>query len=110
MKSLRAIGGHFLDWGAEYSVLILTVLSVFGTAELYYFLTGRRPEENLMWLVNFSERSIAIALAITFTSMARQAFGIWYRKEDLLDRPILAIAHGVKSVVIFLACLFVLTH
>lgn len=107
----RTIFRHLLSWAAEYSALILTMVSVFVTAQLYYILTGRRPEENLMWLVNFSERSIAIALAITFTSMAREAFGTWYTKDELLSmRPAVAIAHGVRSLVIFVILLYALTH
>lgn len=107
---IRAIWKHLRDWSAEYSVLILTMLSVAFSAELYYVLTGRRPEENMTWMIDYASRCIVIALAITFTSMARQAFDVWYTKEQLMDRPALAIAHGAKSVVIFLACLYVLTH
>lgn len=106
----RTVYKHLKSWSAEYSTIILTMLSVIVTAQMYYLLTGRRPEENMSWLVDFSPRAIAIALAITFTSLARQAFGNWYATEDLLDRPALAIAHGAKSTIIFAICLYVLTH
>lgn len=106
----RTIFNHLRSWAAEYTVLPLAILSVLASAQFYYILTGRRPEENLTWLLNFSDRAIAIAIAITFTAVARQSFGHWYSKDELLNRPTLAIAHGAKSVVIFLSCLYVLTH
>lgn len=98
------------NWASEASVTILTILSVAGAAEMIYLLTDRAPRQDLTWLLDYSSRCVVIALAITFTSVSKQAFGHWYTLEDLLERPMLALIQAGKSLAIFFGCLYVLLH
>lgn len=107
---MRSIWKFLVNWASEASVTILTILSVAGAAEMIYLLTGRAPKEDVIWLLDYSSRCVAVALAITFTSVATQAFGHWYPAEQILDRPGLAAIQATKTVVIFVACLYALTH
>lgn len=91
-------------------VLVLTLISIAGAAEAIYLLTGHAPKEDVTWLLDYSSRCVVIALAITFTSVAKQAFGNWYTASQLLDRPFLAAVQSAKSLALFLACIWVLLH
>ncbi len=106
----RIVWRFLVNWASETSVVTLTIASIFGAAELIYLLTGRAPNEDITWLMEYSSRCVAIALAITFTSVSRQAFGHWLRIDQVLDRPIIAGIQAAKSLAVFLACLYVLTH
>jgi hypothetical protein len=78
-KFFTPIWVNLKNWSCEYSILPLTLASVVGAAYFAYLLTGRAPKNSGGWLVDYSARSIVIALAITFTSTARQCFGQWYK-------------------------------
>ena len=110
MTFLRLVGQHFKNWAAEYTLLPLTILSVIGAAYFVYFLTGRTPKESGSWLVDYSARCIVIALAITFTSAARQALGIWMRKEEQFAHPVLAIVQSLTSLILITIFIYTLSH
>lgn len=107
---MRSIYNFFKNWASEASVTILTIASVAGAAEFIYLVTKRAPKEDMTWLLDYSSRCVLIALAITFTSVSRQAFGHWFTPEQLLSRPWLALIQSAKSLVIFLACIYALLH
>lgn len=109
-KGLRIVGQHLKNWAAEYTILPLTILSVIGAAYFAYFLTGRAPQDSASWLVDYSARCIEIALAITFTSAARQAYGSWLSTEEKLAHPGTAAFQSVVSLITLITFLYVLSH
>ena len=109
-KVFNVIGRHFKSWAAEYTILPLTLLSVIGAAYFAYFLTGRAPQDSGSWLVDYSARCIIIALSITFTSAAKQAYGGWLTPDQKLAHPGVAAFQSVISLLTLLAFLYVLTH
>lgn len=109
-KPLRIIGQHLKNWASEYTILPLTILSVVGAAYFAYFLTGRAPQDSASWLVDYSARCIVIALAITFTSAARQAYGTWLNTQQKLEHPGYATLQSIFSLITLLAFLYVLSH
>jgi hypothetical protein len=110
MTFFAAIWHNLKNWAAEYTILPLTLLSVIGAGYFAYFLTGRAPQESAGWLVDYASRCIVIALAITFTSASRQAYGTWYTKEEKLAHPGIAGLQSLISLAVLLAFLYVLKN
>lgn len=108
--TLKLIGKHLANWPEAYLVLPLTLLSVIGAAYFSYFLTGRAPQDSGSWLLDYSARCIVIALAITFTSAARQAYGVWLTLEQKLEHPGAAAIQSFLSFLTLLAFLYTLSH
>lgn len=109
-KFFTPIWTNLKNWAAEYTILPLTLASVVGAAYFAYLLTGRAPQDSGSWLVDYSARCIVIALAITFTSAARQAYGSWLTLEQKLAHPGTAAFQSVISLITLLAFLYTLTH
>jgi thiosulfate reductase cytochrome b subunit len=104
------IGRFLCNWASECTVLILTFASIAVATELIYLITNRAVHETYGWLLDYSSRCVVIALAITFVSVAREAFGSWYTSAQLLNRPLLAAIQAAKSLAMLLAFLWVLSH
>jgi hypothetical protein len=105
-----AVGQHFKNWAAEYTVIPITLAFVFGAAILQFALTGRRPQESVSWLGDYSSNAVKIAIAIAFVSACRQSFGTWYTREQLLEHPVVYVTQAVTSLALFFGILYALSH
>jgi hypothetical protein len=104
----QAIKKHFSSWPELYLALPLGILSVPLAAFFVYGLTGRAPQENMDWILDFAGRLKIASFVVLFASLARQATGVWLTKEEYLAHPFHAtLSHLTKAFYfLFFAWLF----
>lgn len=89
---------HARDWLEIYLWIPVSFVAVLAVAKFIYIVTGRAPSsESLDWISGFAARGIACVAIIALTAITREQTGIWYRKDELIDRPLLSAVQAGKS-------------
>ena len=99
-----AIWNHVSQWLEVYWWTPLALLSIIGAAAYARLLTGRPPQANADFLVDYASRVVLCILVIVFTSVTRQATGVWLTKAEALSNWQLAAVQAAKAC--FFAALF----
>lgn len=107
---IRKIYDHLANWLEVYLWVPVSLLGIFGAAQLSYFLTGRRPVENADWLVDYSSKSVQIIAIIALTSIAKEALGHWMTMDERKAHPFLAVVNTFATLVTFLAIIYAWIH
>lgn len=107
---LSRIWRHLRNWSEAYLILPLTVLSIIGASLFVQFLTGHAPKENVDWLTDYASVSMKAAIIICFTSAFKQATGSWMTLEDKKSNLYLTTIGDVKTIIAFLAFVYLFTH
>lgn len=104
------VWGHLTNWATIYFWLPLSLLSIWLFSQFAYFLTGRRPQENLDWIVGFSFNLVKCVFVIFFVEVAREQTGVWFRKDELLANPSIAWAQTVGKCFQLFVFAYLLSH
>lgn len=107
---IKKIYDHLANWAEVYLWVPVSLLGIFGAAQLSYFLTGRRPVENADWLVDYSSKAVQMVAIIALTSIAKEALGHWMTMEERKANPFLAVINTFATLVTFLTVTYVFTH
>ena len=86
------------------------LLSIFGAAELTFLLTGRRPEMNMDWVLDYASAAVRCVLVILLTSVAKQALGSWLTVEDKEKYPVAHAINTATTLVLFLTIAYLFLH
>jgi hypothetical protein len=84
---ITEFGRHLRNWLEVYLWVPVTLVGIYGSAQLAYFLSGRRPVESPDFLVGYSGKAVEIVYIIALTSIAKQAWGTWMSTEQKIDNP-----------------------
>lgn len=100
MKCLKRnpIVQFFVNWAPECSALLASFAFIYGAAELIFFLTGRRPQDNGQWILDYASKFALCAIVIFLVSQFKQASGTgsWMTKEERFEHPYLATVSDIK--------------
>lgn len=110
MPLLKKAYDHLTNWLEVYLWVPVSLLGIFGAAELSYFLTGRRPVENADWLIDYSSKAVQCVAIIALTSIAKEALGHWMTMEERKKHPGLAVLNTFATLVTFLTVTYIFTH
>lgn len=101
---------HLKDWQSIYLFLPLSMLAILGFAEGAYFLTGRRPTENVDWIVGTAGNLVKLVFLVVFVEIDRQQTGHWYTREQMIDSPDLARSQAFSKCVVLIVGAYILSH
>jgi hypothetical protein len=92
---------HIMNWLEVYLWVPVSLIGIFGAAQLAYFLTGRRPTENADWLVDYSSKAVQCVAVIALTSIAKQALGSWLTRDQKIENPYVYTINTISTLIIF---------
>lgn len=101
---------HLQNWQSIYLFLPLSLFAIYGFAELAYYLTGRRPTENVDWIVGTAGNLVKCVFLIVFVELYRQQTGIWMTKDEQIANPSLAWAQRLSASVALCVGAYILSH
>lgn len=101
---------HLRNWTEIYLWVPIALLSIWLFAQFAYFLTGRRPQENVDWIVGISGGLVKLVFIIVFISVDRQQTGVWLTKEEQTIYPDLARIQAVTKCVLAIVAAYILSH
>lgn len=107
---LRSVVNHLSNWLEVYLWVPVTLIGIFGAAQLSYFLTGRRPAENADFLVDYSAKAVQCVAIIALTSIAKEALGHWMTQAERAKHPFLAVVNTFATLITFLAVAYIFLH
>ncbi len=111
---IKRIAGRIVrtiyNWRELWFWPLVATANWIGLIFLSYYLSGRKPQESLDFLVGLGANTLVCVYAITFVSVLRESAGEWWTKRELAKHPHLAwCAAGVKAVAL-VAFLWALKH
>jgi zinc transporter ZupT len=98
------------NWRELWFWPLVALLNWYLLIHLAYFFTGRRPEENMDFLVGLGANILIAVMAITLVSILRESSGEWWSKDDLKQHPHLAYIAGAVKAIALVAFLWALKH
>lgn len=101
---------HLQNWAEAYFWVPLSLLSVWLFSKLAYLLTGRKPQENVDWIVGISAGLIRCIFLILVLSIFREQAGSWMTKEEKLAHPDAARTQALVTCVALIVFAYLLTH
>lgn len=107
---LRAIWAHLRNWAEVYLWVPVSLLSIWVLAQFAYFLTGRRPTENVDWIVGVAGGLVKCVMMIALVSIFTQGTMVWLTKEERLANPRFSIAQLLAQAVALCVFAYVLSH
>lgn len=82
-----AVWDHVTSWAEVYWWLPLALLSIIAAAYYARFLTGRPPQENADFLVDYASRLVLCIVLIALLSIKREQTGFWMTKAEAFANP-----------------------
>lgn len=82
---------HIADWAEAYVWAPLMILSILGSAEFIYKMTGHRPVEDMSWVMDYSSKGVECILIILFAAILKQSGSTYFTQEQRLAHPILSV-------------------
>lgn len=107
---IAKIWKHLQNWQEIYLFFPLSLLSIWAFAQFGYFLTGRRPTENVDYIVGMAGNLVKCVCLIVLLSVKRQQTGVWLTKAEQIAHPDLARSQMIESCVIAIVFAWVLSH
>lgn len=107
---MKTILNFFWNWRELWLWLPLALLSIYAMAEFGYFLTGRRPTENVDWIVGTAGNLVKCVFLIALLSILRESTGVWMTKGEQIDNPKIAAIQAFSQAVALCVFAFVLSH
>lgn len=101
---------HIQNWKTVYIFMPLAFFAIWLFAKGAYLLTGRKPQENVDWIVGTAGNMVKLVILIVFVEVTREATGNWYKKEELLANPSLAWSQTVSKCVTLFVGAYILSH
>lgn len=105
-----AVWKHLQNWQSIYLMLPLALLAIWGFAQGAYFLTGRRPTENVDWIVGTAGNLVKLVFLIVFVEVTRQQTGVWLTKDESLKNPDAARTQAITKCVTLIVGAYILSH
>lgn len=105
-----AVWKHVQDWQSIYLFVPISLFSIWLFAQFGYFLTGRRPTENVDYIVGIAGNLIKLVFLIVFCEVTRQATGHWYSKAELMANHQLAKWQTISKCVTLIVGAYILSH
>lgn len=109
-KGLAKIWKHVKDWQSIYFFVPIALFSIWMFAQFGYFLTGRRPQENVDWMIGIAANLVKLVFLIVFVEICRQATGHWYTKEQMMANPELSKWQTISKCVTLVVGAYILSH
>lgn len=106
----RVVLNFFWNWREIWLWLPLALLSIWGMAEFGYFLTGRRPTENVDWIVGTAGNLVKCVFIIALLSIKRESTGVWLTKIEWLANPKIAWVQAFSEAVALCVFAYLLSH
>ena len=107
---LAAVWKHIKNWLELYLWVPLSLLFIWGFAWFAYFLTGRRPQENVDWIVGLAGNFVKSVMLILLVSIFRQQCGLWLNREEQKDNPTLVWAQNILTIAAICVFGYILEH
>lgn len=107
---LAAIWRHLQNWQSIYLFVPLSLVSIWVFAQGAYFLTGRRPTENVDWIVGISGNLVKLIFLIVFVEVYRQQMGVWLTRDQQIENPSLAWAQRLSASVALCVGAYILSR
>jgi hypothetical protein len=105
-----AVWRVFYNWREITLFLPLSLFSIWAFAQGAYWASGRRPTENVDYVVGMSINLVKLVFLIVFLSILRESTGMWMTKEEKLENPSIVWAQTVGSSVALCVAAWVLQH
>jgi hypothetical protein len=100
---LARIWEHLQNWTEGYLWVPSSILAIWLSGQLVYFMTGNPPKENIDWLIDYQAVAYKCVYIILFTSIMKQATGSWMTLEQKMTHPYLATISDLKILATFFA-------
>lgn len=107
---IAAIARHLRNWAEVYLWVPVSLIGIYGAAQLAYLLSGRRPAESPDFLVDYAGKAVEVVAVIALTSVAKQALGSWMTKEEKLANPGAYALNSLATIIIFVTISYLFTH
>lgn len=101
---------HLTDWATIWFWVPMALVAIWFFAQVAYFLTGRRPQENADWIVGMAGNLLKCVFVILFTEITRQQTGTWLTKAELIANPQLAWTQTFSKCASLLVFAYLLSH
>jgi hypothetical protein len=101
---------HLRNWAEGYLWLPLSLISIYLFAEIAYWLTGRRPQENVDWIIGLAGDFVKCVFLILLVSILRESSGVWLTKEERLANPRFSIAQMFNQSIALCVFAYLLSH
>lgn len=109
-KGWAKVWKHLKDWATSYFWVPLMFFMIWVFAQGAYFLTGRRPQENVDWIVDIARALVVGVCIVLVMEIKRQQTSHWWPAEKLEKYPHIAWSQTVTSCVTFVALVYLFTH
>lgn len=107
---MKTIKDHFSNWAIEYAWSPLAFLIVYLMIKFAHSLTGRPPTESADFLVQLGFRLMACIFVIILLSLAREATGVWFTKDEIKENWALAWPPCISKICLAAIFMFALLH
>lgn len=107
---LRAVWAHLKNWTEVYLWVPASLFSIWLMAQFAYFLTGRRPTENVDWIVGVAGNLVKAVFLIALVSVFTQGTMVWLTKEERLSNAKFSIAQTLAQSIALCVFAYVLSH
>lgn len=110
LKGWALVWKFLQNWKSVLLFLPLSLLAIWGFAEGAYWITGRRPTENVDWIVGTAGNLVKLVFLIIFVETYREQTGIWMTKAEQIANPSLAWSQRLSSSVALCVAAWILSH
>jgi hypothetical protein len=107
---MKAVLNFLYNWREIWLWTPLAMLSIWGFAQFGYFLSGRRPTENVDWIVGTAGNLMKCVLLIVVLSVLRESTGVWATKAELIANPDFAKSQTINQCVALIVFGYLLSH
>lgn len=101
---------HIQNWKTVYIFMPVAFFLIWLFSKGAYLITGRKPQENVDWIVGVAGNSVKLVILIVFCELIRESTGTWHTKEELIAHPEIGWRQDFAKCVYLIVGAYILSH